>query len=295
MQQIGIIGLGHMGGPMAHNLLKHIPTVLGFDLSSHSMAAFKAAGGIEVKSVGELAQESEVIITMLPAGPHVESVCLGDEGIFAQAVAGSLIIDCSSIDVHTSRKLAQAAKHQQLEMIDAPVSGGMSGAKSGTLTFMVGGSEEAFERAKPILAWMGKNILYAGQNGNGQAAKICNNMLLGTSMIAVSEAFNLAKNLGLTPQAFFDICSVSSGNCWSLTQYAPEPGLVPTSPANRDYEPGFTGAMMLKDLKLSQMAAEQNATATPMGALATSLYQILYQQGLGEKDFSAIIKFLAGK
>ena len=231
---------------------------------------------------------------MLPAGSHVRSIYLGDEGIVAQARPDTILIDCSTIDVETARLVAGRAEQAGIAMVDAPVSGGVGGAEAGTLTFMVGGSDAAFEMAKPFLDVMGKTVVHAGGAGNGQAAKICNNMVLGISMIAVSEAFNLADKLGLDRQALFDISSKASGQCWSLTTYCPVPGPVPTSPANRDYKAGFTGAMMLKDLNLAQEAARTTGTATPLGAGAQQLYTLFASDGQADRDFSAIIEFLRG-
>ncbi len=291
MATIGFIGLGNMGGPMAKNLIKKNYPVVGYDLAPANLQSLKDAGGKSATSIAALAKQCDIIITMLPAGEHVQKVCEGQEGIFENAKVGTLLIDSSSIDVATSRTLAKKAKTYHLSMIDAPVSGGMKGAEAGTLTFMVGGEKQDFERAKPLLACMGKNIFHAGPQGNGQAAKICNNMLLGISMIGTCEAFNLAQNLGLDPQIFFNIANVSSGQCWSLTNYCPAPGPVPTSPANHDYQPGFAAAMMLKDLKLSQIAARQTHTHTPLGTLATTLYEHFNQAGFAQKDFSAMIEF----
>jgi 3-hydroxyisobutyrate dehydrogenase len=233
-----------------------------------------------------------VVITMLPAGPHVRAVYLGPNGIIENANKGTLLIDCSTIDVTTAREVSAAAEARGLMMLDAPVSGGVGGAAAATLTFMVGGSERAFERAMSILGKMGKTIVHAGGAGNGQAAKICNNMILGVSMIAVSEAFLLAEKLGLDKQRLFEIASKSSGSCWSLTNYCPVPGPVPTSPANRDYQAGFTAAMMLKDLTLAQDAANAAGVATPMGAEAAALYRLYVGQGAAAKDFSGIVQFL---
>jgi 3-hydroxyisobutyrate dehydrogenase len=229
---------------------------------------------------------------MLPSGKEVREVYLGPAGIVASAKPGTLLIDSSTIDVESARAVAKAAQDKGLLMVDAPVSGGVGGAQAGTLTFMVGGSDEAFARAKPFLEAMGKTIVHAGGAGNGQAAKICNNMILGISMIAVSEAFVLAEKLGLDAQKLFDISSKSSGQCWSLTTYCPVPGPVPTSPANRDYQAGFTAAMMLKDLKLAQDAAQSTKAATPLGADAAAIYERYVQSGEAGRDFSGIIRHL---
>lgn len=294
MAKIGFIGLGNMGGPMAANLLGAGHSVSGFDLNDEAMARFVEAGGRRAGSLIELAGEAEVVVTMLPAGQHVRSIYLGEEGVIALARPETLLIDCSTIDVESSRAVAQKAEQAGLPMIDAPVSGGVGGAEAGTLTFMVGGSDAAFQQAKPILEAMGQTVVHAGGSGNGQAAKICNNMVLGISMIAVSEAFNLADKLGLDRQALFDISSKASGQCWSLTTYCPVPGPVPTSPANRGYAAGFTGAMMLKDLKLAQDAARVTGTVTPLGAAAQEIYSLLAAHGQSERDFSAVIEFLRG-
>jgi 3-hydroxyisobutyrate dehydrogenase len=294
MAKIGFIGLGNMGLPMAQNLLKAGHAVSGFDVSRDAIDRFAAAGGEPAHSIGEACRGAEVVITMLPAGRQVHDVYFGQEGVLASAPAGALLIDSSTIDVETARDVAHVAAGQTFEMIDAPVSGGVAGAQEATLTFMVGGSEGAFERARPLLEAMGKTIVHAGGPGNGQAAKICNNMILGASMIVVSEAFLLAEKLGLDAQKLFDISSQSSGQCWSMTKYCPVPGLVPTSPANRDYKAGFTAAMMLKDLKLAQTAARITRAATPLGAGAAAVYERYVEAGDGSEDFSGIIRFLRG-
>jgi 3-hydroxyisobutyrate dehydrogenase len=232
---------------------------------------------------------------MLPSGNEVREVYLAPLGIVESANSGTLLIDSSTIDVETARLVAASAEPNGLPMLDAPVSGGVAGAQAGTLTFMVGGDEPAFKRARPLLEAMGKTIVHAGGPGNGQAAKICNNMILGVSMIAVSEAFVLAEKLGLDAQKLFDISSKSSGQCWSMTSYCPVPGPVPTAPSNRDYQAGFTAAMMLKDLKLAQDAARAANAATPLGAEAAALYGLFCGQGHAARDFSGIIRFLRGQ
>ena len=294
MSRIGFIGLGNMGGPMAANLVKAGHAVRGFDLSETAVAAFREAGGEPVASAAEAAEGAEVVVTMLPAGKHVRQVYLGEGGILSAAAEGTLFIDSSTIDVASARDVASAASEAGMAMVDAPVSGGVGGAEAGTLTFMVGGPDDDYARAMPFLKLMGKNIVHAGGAGNGQAAKICNNMILGISMIGVSEAFVLAEKLGLDHQKLFDIASTASGQCWSLTTYCPVPGPVPTSPANRDYAAGFTAAMMLKDLKLAQEAAQDNDAATPMGAQARAIYSLFDAGGHGNVDFSGIIKLLRG-
>ena len=294
MSRIGFIGLGNMGLPMAQNLIKAGHQVEGVDVTPAATDKLKAAGGAVGETAKSAAASADVVVTMLPAGQHVRDVYLGPGGIIENAKAGTLLIDCSTIDVETARAVAAAADAKGLMMLDAPVSGGVGGATAGTLTFMVGGSEQAYVRAEPILQPMGKTIVHAGGAGNGQAAKICNNMILGISMIAVSEAFVLAEKLGLDKQKLFDIASKSSGSCWSMVNYCPVPGPVPASPANRDYQAGFTAAMMLKDLKLAQDAARSAGAKTPMGAEAASLYDRYAKGGEAGKDFSGIVNFIRG-
>src|SRR6267154_1785754 len=294
MAQIGFIGLGNMGLPMAQNLIKAGHPVCGYDVSAAALDRFSAAGGIAVRSLDVASMGVDLVITMLPAREQVREVYLGQGGVLASAAPGTLLVDCSTVDVETARAVAAAANVNELEMLDAPVSGGVAGAQAATLTFMVGGSDKAFARAKPTLEAMGKIIVLAGAAGSGQAAKICNNMILGISMIAVCEAFVLAEKLGLDLHKLFEISSQSSGQCWSMTNYCPVPGLVPTSPANRDYQPGFTAAMMLKDLKLAQDAARLTRAVTPLGAGATAVYQRFVEDGGGAVDFSGIIRFLRG-
>ncbi|WP_431860025.1 3-hydroxyisobutyrate dehydrogenase [Azospirillum sp.] len=295
MANVAFIGLGNMGGPMAANLVKAGHRVAGFDMMAENLDKAKAAGVAVAASAAEAARDAEVVVTMLPAGQHVRDVYTGSGGVMAAVRQGALLIDCSTVDVESARAVAKAAADAGLAMVDAPVSGGVGGATAGTLTFMVGGEEAAFQRAEPILQAMGKTIVHAGASGTGQAAKICNNMILGISMIAVSEAFVLAKSLGLDAQKLFDIASKSSGQCWSMTSYCPVPGPVPTSPANRDYQAGFTAAMMLKDLRLAQQAASQSGAATPLGAEAASLYALFCNGGRSGVDFSGIIKMIAGE
>ncbi|MBB5046288.1 3-hydroxyisobutyrate dehydrogenase [Rhodopseudomonas rhenobacensis] len=292
MSKIAFIGLGNMGGPMAGNLVKAGRSVAGFDLVAASCAAAKGDGVSIAGSAVEAVADAKVIVTMLPAGNHVLAVW---NEILPRIAKGALIIDCSTIDVGSSiRAHALAAKHE-IASVDAPVSGGTGGAKAATLTFMAGGAPAAFEAAKPVLELMGKKIVHCGGPGAGQAAKICNNMILGISMIAVSEAFTLAEKLGLSHQALFDVASTSSGQCWSLTSYCPVPGPVPTSPANNDYKPGFAAALMLKDLKLSQEAAKAAGAATPLGAHAEEIYAAFADAGHGGTDFSGIINYLRGQ
>jgi 3-hydroxyisobutyrate dehydrogenase len=293
MTRIGFIGLGNMGLPMAQNLVKAGHAVIGFDTAKAAIDRLSAAGGAAATSVADACAGAGAVITMLPASEQVRVVYASPQGVLASVAPGTLLIDCSTIDVSTAREVAAAAQARGLAMLDAPVSGGVGGAQAATLTFMVGGSDDAFVRAKPILETMGRTIVHAGGSGNGQAAKICNNMILGVSMIAVAEAFLLAEKLGLDAQKLFDIASKSSGQCWSMTSYCPVPGPVPTSPANRDYQAGFTAAMMLKDLRLARDAASAAGARTPMGAQAATLYERYCAQGENaHQDFSAIIRLL---
>ena len=294
MARIGFIGLGNMGLPMAVNLIKAGHAVEGVDVNPASIEKLLAAGGSNAEFAKVAASRADAVITMLPAGKHVREVYLGANGIIENANPGTLLIDCSTIDVDTARAVASEAEKKGLLMLDAPVSGGVGGAAAGTLTFMVGGSAQAFTRAQSILDKMGKTIVHAGGAGTGQAAKICNNMILGISMIAVSEAFVLAEKLGLDHQKLFDISSKSSGQCWSMTTYCPVPGPVPTSPANRDYQPGFTAAMMLKDLRLAQDAAKAAGAKTELGADAERIYSAYSSSGEADRDFSGIIRFIRG-
>ena len=295
MAEITFIGLGNMGLPMAMNLLKNGHSVTGFDLAEDQVKILTNAGGKSTSDINKTIQTSDAVITMLPSGKIVKSIYLGDNGIINNAPKNLLLIDSSTIDVETAREVSKEAISKNLRIVDAPVSGGVGGAQAGTLTFMVGGEKESFVSAKEFLDIMGGNIIYAGLSGNGQAAKICNNMLLGISMIGTAEAFNLAENLGLDAQTFFDISSTASGQCWSMTSYCPVPGPVPSSPANNDYKPGFSSALMLKDLRLSQEAASMTTSATPLGANATSIYEEIENLGQANIDFSGVIKLLQNK
>jgi 3-hydroxyisobutyrate dehydrogenase len=291
MTSIAFIGLGNMGGPMAANLVKASHKVTGFDLVESSRNQAKADGAALADSASSAVQGADVVITMLPAGKHVLSVWTE---ILPAMRKGSLIIDCSTIDVESAKQAHTLAGKHGIASVDAPVSGGTGGAKGATLTFMCGGEDKAFAAAKPVLANMGKKIVHCGGAGAGQAAKICNNMILGVSMIAVSEAFALAEKLGLSHQALFDVASTSSGQCWSLTSYCPVPGPVPTSPANNDYKPGFASALMVKDLTLAQDAAKTAGAATPLGKHAQEIYKAFDAAGNGGVDFSGIVKHVRG-
>jgi 3-hydroxyisobutyrate dehydrogenase len=295
MARVGFIGLGNMGLPMALNLIKGGHQVEGVDVNGVAVEKLVGGGGASASTHKVAAARADVVITMLPSGKEVQEVYLGADGVILNANPGTLLIDSSTIDVDTARLVAAAADAKGLSMLDAPVSGGVTGAQGATLTFMVGGSEAAFARGRPLLEAMGRTIVHAGGSGNGQAAKICNNLILGISMIAVSEAFVLAETLGLPAQTLFDIAAKSSGQCWSLTSYCPAPGPVPASPANRNYQAGFTAAMMLKDLKLAQDAARSGGAATPLGAEAAALYGLYCGHGNGMRDFSGIINFLRGE
>ena len=291
MTTIAFIGLGNMGNPMAANLVKAGHDVRGFDLLPENLTKAGENAVARAESAAAAIHGAEAVITMLPAGRHVLSVY---EEIAPKAAKGTLFIDSSTIDVDSARKAHAIAAEHGLPSIDAPVSGGVVGAEAGTLTFMAGGSGEAFSRAEPILMPMAGRIVHCGEAGAGQAAKICNNMILGISMIAVGEAFVLAEKLGLSHQALFDVASTSSGQCWSLTTYCPVPGPVPASPANRDYQPGFATGLMLKDLRLAQEAAQAAGAVTPLGAEAAQLYALFEAMGNGGKDFSGIINLLRG-
>ncbi|HEX3943975.1 MAG TPA: 3-hydroxyisobutyrate dehydrogenase [Rhizomicrobium sp.] len=294
MTTVAFIGVGNMGGPMARNLLKSGYAVSAFDLSAPVLDPVIAAGAKRAASVTEAAADADTVITMLPAGQHVRSVYL-ENGILDAAKSGTLLIDSSTIDMDSARAVHAAAGNAGFDFIDAPVSGGVGGAEAGTLTFMCGGNQSAFERAKPILEKMGKRIVLAGGAGAGQAAKICNNMLLAISMIGTCEAFVLGEKLGLDPQKLFDIASTSSGQCWSLSTYCPVPGPVPNAPSNRGYAGGFATALMLKDLKLAQAAAQSAGAPTPLGAEAAQLYSLFAAKGHGGLDFSGIIRMLRGE
>jgi 3-hydroxyisobutyrate dehydrogenase len=295
MANIAFIGLGHMGKPMVQNLINAGHQVTVFDVIPEAVRDAVAIGAIAGNNLANMAKDADMMITMVQTGEQVSGICLGDDGLFAHAKPGTLYADCSSIDIATCRSLHEHAEKAGICMVDAPVSGGMKGAEAGTLTFMVGGSEENYSKIKPILENMGKKAIHAGDAGNGQAAKICNNMLLGISMIGVSEAFSLAEKLGLSAEKFHEISNNASGQCWSLTVNPPVPGLVDTAPANNDYTPGFAAKMMLKDLKLSQNAAQHSGATTPLGAEATAIYSMYIHQGNGEKDFSGIINMLKDK
>jgi 3-hydroxyisobutyrate dehydrogenase len=290
MARIAFIGLGHMGGGMAPNLVKAGHEVHAFDLSEEALAHAVEGGCLRAGSTDEAVKDAEAVITMLPAAQHVLDVYRNH--ILGKAPTSALLIDCSTIDVASARTIEDEASAQGYTMVDAPVSGGIAAAAGGTLTFMVGGSDDAFTRAQPILDPMAKAVIHAGDAGAGQAAKICNNMILGATMISTCEAFVLAQKLGLDPQVFFDISSKASGQSWSMTSYAPVPGVGPDTPADHDYEGGFAAGLMLKDLKLAMDAAQQAGAYTPMGGEAAELFQRFVDRGGANKDFSGIIKMI---
>lgn len=292
MTQIGFIGLGHMGNPMVKNLLKANFQVKVFDVQSKAIDDLVKEGATGKNSVAEVVKDADVVFTMLQTGEQVNEVCLKEKGIFSLLDKNSLYIDSSSIAIGVTRELHQQAIKKGLAMIDAPVSGGVKGAEAASLTIMVGGKKVHYERAKTILQHLGKLVIHAGSEGSGQAAKICNNLILGISMIAVSEAFILGEKLALDPKKLFDIVSHSSGQCWSLTNYCPMPNILDNVPSNNNYEPGFTAAMMLKDLNLSQDAAQLTHTMTKLGKSATELYQQFVESNHGNKDFSGIITMI---
>ncbi len=294
MARIAFIGLGNMGLPMVRNLLRAGHSVTGYDLSDPGRAGAAAAGAEVVASPVEAAAGADAVITALPAAPHVRGVYL-DQGVFEAMGPNTLAIDCSTIDPETARALSAAAAADNVGYLDSPMSGGVGGAAAGTLTFMVGGDQAHFDRARPLLEAMGKNIFYAGASGAGCAAKICNNMLLAITMIGVSEAFALADKLGLEAQKLYDISSTATGRCWSLNDYCPAPGPVPTAPSNRDYQPGFSAALMLKDLRLAMAAAQTSEAATPLGAHAAQIYAMMAASGGGDLDFSGVLKWLRGE
>ncbi|WP_375287953.1 3-hydroxyisobutyrate dehydrogenase [Sphingomonas sp.] len=290
MARVAFIGLGNMGGGMAANLAKAGNDVRAFDLSEAALAAAKTAGCLPVADAAAAVDGAEAIVTMLPAGRHVEQVYV--DAVFPTASPSAVLIDCSTIDVATARALAEQAAAKGLLAVDAPVSGGIAAAAGGTLTFMVGGSDQAFDRARAFLEAMGKAVIHAGASGAGQVAKMCNNMILAATMTVTCEAFAMAEKLGLDPQVFYDISSKATGQSWSMTSYCPVPGVGPESPADRDYQGGFAAALMLKDLRLAMAAAEQAGASVPTGRRAAELYEAFVESGKGGDDFSGIIRAL---
>ena len=295
MTKLAFIGLGNMGSGMCANLARGGFDVTAFDLSEEAVKKAAGAGAKAAATVPDAVRDADMVVTMLPAGKHVHSVYFGDDGVARNVRPGTLFLDCSTISVEEARDAAKKAEAAGFSYMDAPVSGGTAAAEGGTLTFMVGGPAEGFERARPVLDKMGKNVFHAGGPGNGQAAKIANNMLLGISMIGTCEAFNLAEKLGLDAQTFFDISSTASGQCWSMTSYCPAPGPVPAAPSNRDYKPGFAVAMMLKDLKLALASAEGAGAEIPLGSHAEEIYDALNDDGFSGLDFSGVMKRIRGE
>jgi len=292
MTRIAFIGLGHMGGGMAANQARAQHQIKAFDLSAEALDRAETAGCRRAASVAEAVRDAEIVITMLPAGQHVRDVYIRD--VIPNAPTSALLIDCSTIDVESAKAVGAAAAEAGFRFADAPVSGGVAAAEAGTLTFMVGCADADFAAVETTLKPMAKTVIHAGEAGAGQAAKICNNMVLGVSMLGVCEAFALAEKLGLAPDKFFDIASQSSGQCWSMSTYCPWPEVGPSSPADRGYEGGFLTALMLKDLKLAQEAAAKSGASTPMGAQAEALYALFDRLGYGQKDFSAVLQMLRG-
>lgn len=290
MTQIAFIGLGHMGLPMARNLLNAGHSLSVFDLVASAVDELAAQGARAASSAADAVSAAEVVISMLPASRHVEGLYLGDAGLLSAIAPGSLVLECSTIAPEAARKVHLAAAARGIALLDAPVSGGTAGAAAGTLTFMVGGAAATLERARPILAGMGKNIFHAGPAGAGQVAKVCNNQLLAVHMIGTAEAMALGVANGLDPATLAEIMRQSSGGNWSLEKYNPWPGVMPNAPASKDYRDGFAAELMAKDLGLAQEAAQATASSTPMGALALQLYRLLLKQGQGKLDFSAVQK-----
>lgn len=293
--QIGFIGLGHMGNPMVRNLLQAGYTVKVYDITQHAIDSLVMHGAIPTKSAIEVAKDADIIITMLQTGEQVAKICLGELGLFAHIASHTLYIDSSSIEIATTQALHQAASKRNIAMLDAPVSGGVAGAEAATLTIMVGGNIAYFEIAKPVLEKLGKKLIHVGREGHGQAAKICNNLILGISMIAVCEGFNLADKLGLDLKKFFEVSSNASGQCWAMTSYCPVPGIIEKSPANNGYQPGFMAKMMLKDLRLALHAADSAHAMLPLGKEAAELYSLFVNQGCGDVDFSGIMGLIGGR
>ena len=295
MAHIGFIGLGNMGLPMARNLLKAGHVVRGYDLSAEARAALTEAGGTAADNPAEAVDGAEAVVTALPAARHVKQVYCGQGGILDAAAKGTIFIDCSTIDTESARDVIAEAEERGQRMVDSPMSGGIGGATAGTLTFMVGGSDQAFAAATPVLQAMGKNIFHAGGPGAGSAAKICNNMMLAIQMISVAEGFALAERLGLDAQKLYDISSTATARCWSLNDYCPVPGPVPAAPSNREYQPGFAAGLMLKDLRIAMQAAQAEGAVIPLGAHATQIYTMMEAAGHADRDFSGVIRFLNGK
>ena len=292
MAKIGFIGLGHMGLPMILNLMRTEHQVSGYDIFSPAQQALVEAGGSLAENIAELSKNSDILITMLQNGVQVKEVCCGPNGIYQAAKPNILHIDCSTIDVPTAQAIQKEANQRQILAVDAPVSGGVAGAQAATLTFLLGGQPEACKQASPILQAMGKQIILTGAGGSGQAAKICNNMILGISMLAVSEGFLLAKRLGLDAQKLHEVVTHASGQCWVMDKYVPVPDVLENVPANREYQAGFSLNMMLKDMNFSQEAAKNCEIKTPIAELATQIFKTAKEQGLGDLDFSAVIKCL---
>ena len=290
--KIGFVGVGNMGLPMALNLIKSSHNVLVFDKSKDALVAAQTGGVKVATSVKEVAEGSDAVVTMLPAGKHVVEVYKGQDGLLEGVSRDTILIDCSTIDVQTARAISNDAKNRGLDVLDAPVSGGVAGAEAATLTFMVGGEKSAVKKATPVLQAMGKNIVYTGVSGNGQAAKVCNNMLLGISMIAISESFTLGERLGLDSKTLYEVISSATGDCWALRNHLPIPGIVETAASNRGFKPGFAVKMMAKDLRLADEAAKAVDLTTELAKRAADMYRSFEDHGSGDLDYSAIINLV---
>jgi 3-hydroxyisobutyrate dehydrogenase len=292
--KVAFIGLGNMGHPMCTHLLRNGFIVSGYDVASGARDRLKEIGGLPCDTIADAVRDADYVLTMVPTGKHVRDVYEGSGGVFKHAPRSAMLVDCSTIDVDSARAVNAAAAAAGFEMVDAPVSGAQPAAIAGRLTFMVGGTEGGYNKALPVLRAMGTNFFHIGPAGSGQAIKICNNMMTGMSMVAISEVFGLAERLGLEHQAVFDVVSKSSGNCWILENYCPVAGPVPTSPANNAYAPGFTVEMMLKDMRLSQQAASSASAATPLAGAAAAVYQMVAAAGFADRDFSFVYNLIAG-
>jgi 3-hydroxyisobutyrate dehydrogenase len=292
---VAFIGIGNMGHPMCTHLERNGFSVFGYDISPDALSKLKQIGGTPCSTIGEAVRQADYVISMVPTGKHVREVYEGRDGVLKHVRPGAILIDCSTIDIESAKAVNAAAAAAGFEMVDAPVSGAQPAAIAGRLIFMIGGTESAYNKAVPPLKAMGQTFVHIGPAGSGQAMKICNNMMTGLSMVAISEMLTLAERLGLDHQAVYDVVTKSSGNCWTLQNYCPVPGPVPTSPANNDYEPGFSAEMMLKDMRLSQQAAAHASAPTALAAAAVAFYQILVASGHGQRDFSVVYKLISGK
>lgn len=295
LQKVAFIGLGNMGHPMCTHLARNGFSVSGYDISPEALSRLKQIGGTPCTSIAEAVRDADYVISMVPTGRHVREVYEGSEGVLKHARPGAMLIDCSTVDIESAKAVNAAAVAANFEMVDAPVSGAQPAAIAGRLIFMIGGTEEGYNRAIPPLKAMGHTFVHIGPAGCGQAMKICNNMMTGMSMVAISEVLTLAERLGLDHQTVYDVVTKGSGNCWALQAYCPVPGPVPTSPSSNDYAPGFSAEMMLKDMRLSQQAAASSSAATPLAGAATAFYQMLVAGGHANRDFSIVYKLISGR